>query len=135
MRRFQPIVLAGLATLALTGCSRTDSQAPAPVESLVPLPSGQPGPPAPGANTGAIPPPGVTQPSSEPSANDCGAHKLKSYLNQLPTTDVIDGIRAAAGHERIRTIKPGDAVTMDFRPDRLNIEIGEDGRIKLLRCG
>ena len=41
-----------------------------------------------------------------------------------------------AGAEFIeRAINPGDMVTQDFRPDRLNIEIGEDGRIKQFRCG
>lgn len=138
MRRLQPVLVAGFAALALVGCSRTDSQAPAPAESLVPLPSEQPAPPAPGPNAGATEspaPPTSTRPSPEPPASDCGADKLKPYLNQLPTTDTVDKIRAAVGHERIRTIKPGDVVTLDFRPNRLNIEIGEDGRIKLFRCG
>ena len=44
-------------------------------------------------------------------------------------------IREAVGHDRIRYIAPGDAVTMDLRPDRLNVETGVDGRIKLFRCG
>ncbi|PZP19422.1 MAG: hypothetical protein DI613_21395, partial [Kocuria rhizophila] len=29
---------------------------------------------------------------------------------------------------------PGDAVTADFRPDRLNIETGTDGRIAKVGC-
>lgn len=116
MLKCNPVLLSALAALALAGCGRTDSQAPAPVESLVPLPSEQPAPPL-------------------PATDECGAGKLGAYRNQLPTTDAIDAIRAAIGHDRIRTIKPGDAVTMDMRPDRLNIEIGEDGRIKTLRCG
>jgi len=134
MRRLQPLLLAGLATLALAGCSRPDSQAPAPVESLVPLPSEQPAPPTPTPKP--APPVASTRPApATPANDDCGAGKLKTYLGQLPTTDVVDKIRAAVAHERIRTIKPGDAVTMDYRSDRLNIEIGEDGRIKQLRCG
>lgn len=132
MPKHQPVLLASLAALALAGCSRAGSQAPAPAESLVPLPTEQPAPPA---SPSAAPIERIAPATSEPPADDCGADKIKTYLRQLPTTEVIDRIRAAIGHERIRTIKPGDAVTMDFRPDRLNIEIGEDGRIKLLRCG
>jgi hypothetical protein len=128
------LLIASLAGLALAGCDRTDKQAPAPSESLVPLPSAQPAPPAPVPETGA---PGgdSTQPSPEPAADECGADKLGEYLNLLPTSDAMDKIRAAVGHDRIRTINPGDAVTMDLRPDRLNIEVGVDGRIKLFRCG
>jgi hypothetical protein len=53
----------------------------------------------------------------------------------LPTETVKEEIASTAGHSRIRYIAPGDVVTMDFRPDRLNVETGEDGRIKLFRCG
>ena len=33
-----------------------------------------------------------------------------------------------------RVINPGDAVTMDFRADRMNIEIGTNGRIEKIAC-
>ena len=36
---------------------------------------------------------------------------------------------------RVRVIEPGAAVTMDHVPNRLNVEIGADGRIKSVRCG
>ena len=44
-------------------------------------------------------------------------------------------ISATVGERPIRYIAPGDAVTLDFSPSRLNVELGEDGRIKLFRCG
>lgn len=135
MPKFPPILLSGIAVLALAGCDGSGTQAPVPTESLVPLPSEQPAPPAPGPEAGAPETGGSTQPSPEPAADECGADKLGSYLNQLPTTDAMDKIRKAIGHDRIRAINPGDMVTQDLRPDRLNIEIGEDGRIKRFRCG
>ena len=73
--------------------------------------------------------------ADEPDAADCGADKLDRWLNVLPTETVKAEIREAVGHDRIRYIAPGDAVTMDLRPDRLNVETGVDGRIKLFRCG
>ena len=72
---------------------------------------------------------------NEPDASVCGADKLDRWLNVLPSDDVKAEIREAVGHNRIRYIAPGDMVTMDFRPDRLNVETGTDGRIKLFRCG
>ncbi|GAA0584483.1 I78 family peptidase inhibitor [Caenispirillum bisanense] len=34
-----------------------------------------------------------------------------------------------------RVLKPGMAYTMDFRPDRLNVEVDGTGRILSVRCG
>lgn len=34
----------------------------------------------------------------------------------------------------LRVIKPGQAITKDFNPDRLNAVIGQDGRIKQFGC-
>ena len=129
------LLFAGIASLTLAACGSGNQQAPAPSESLVPLPSTQPAPPAPAPEATATEQGGSAQPSVEPAADECGANKLGDYVNQLPTSDAMDKIRAAIGHDRIRTINPGDAVTMDMRPDRLNIEVGKDGRIKLFRCG
>jgi len=72
---------------------------------------------------------------SEPAATECGADKLDRWLNVLPTSTVKDEIAKAVGERPIRYIEPGGVVTMDLRPERLNVETGVDGRIKLFRCG
>ena len=74
-------------------------------------------------------------PSGEADDGGCGADKLGRWLNVLPADDVKARIAAAVGERRIRYIGPGDVVTMDFSPSRLNVELGEDGRIKRFRCG
>ena len=73
--------------------------------------------------------------SGEADDSGCGADKLARWLNALPTDDAKAQIAATVGERRIRYIGSGDAVTMDFSPARLNVELGEDGRIKLFRCG
>ncbi|MFQ1699352.1 I78 family peptidase inhibitor [Loktanella agnita] len=35
----------------------------------------------------------------------------------------------------VRLVRPGDMVTMDFRPERINFEIGQDEIIASIRCG
>lgn len=114
-------VLTGV-TILLAACTQPESQMPAPSETPIPTATPEPARPSEGAEP-------------KPAADECGAGKLGSYLNQLPTGEAMAKIKAIVGHDRIRTINPGDAVTMDYRPDRLNIEIGNDGRIKQLRCG
>jgi hypothetical protein len=101
------ILLVAAALLPLSGCAAAGEGSPAPVEATPP----------------------------EPAADQCGAGKLGDYLNLLPTSDAMARIEQTIGHHRIRTIRPGDAVTMDFSAGRLNIELGEDGRIKRFRCG
>lgn len=115
-----------LTAFTLAACGPADERVPTPSVTPAP-PVDQPAPPS----GSAQPKPGTATPATD----ECGANKLGDYLNLLPTSDVLAKIRAVLGHDRIRTIRPGDAVTMDFRPDRLNVEIGEDGRIKRLRCG
>lgn len=134
--------VAGVLALALTGCSPSDDESPMPTRTAAPilpahppLPSMEPGTSTSMARRMPQPTPGPGRPSPEPSDDECGADELGQYLNVLPTSEVLTKVRLAVGHDRIRLIAPGDAVTMDFRPDRLNIETGDDGRIKLFRCG
>ena len=86
------------------------------------------------ALAGCIPPANPPETAPPAEANQCGASKVMKHLNALPTEDVLAAIRSGSGAASIRVIHPGDAVTMDYRPDRLNVEIGADGRIKSLRC-
>ncbi len=84
----------------------------------------------------------ATSPAPEPipaipdetNAAPCGANKLSGFIDTVPTDEVLARIKAQIGDKTIRVINPGDAVTMDFRPDRLNIENGDDGRIKKFGC-
>ena len=75
--------------------------------------------------------------ADEPAVpSGCGADKVAArWLNALPTADVKAAIAKAVGERPIRYYGEGDAITMDFSPQRLNVELGKDGRIKLFRCG
>ena len=77
-------------------------------------------------------PPAKTPP---PPEDACGAGKLDRFRGVPASPAVLAEIAAKVGEKNVRTIRPGEAVTMDFRPDRLNVEIGAGGRIERLRCG
>lgn len=73
--------------------------------------------------------------ASAPAGSDaCGASKVASYVGMQPTDEVLAKIKSASGAQMLRVVGPNDAMTMDFREDRLTITTGEDGRIKTLRC-
>lgn len=132
MRRiFKPILpLAAMALLC--ACQQRGESADEVPPGELPTPTAAPMP--------AAPPPAPISPSPtagdvEPDPSQCGADKLQRFLNLLPTLTARKDIAAAVGDKPIRYIEPGDIVTQDMRPERLNVETGVDGRIKRFRCG
>jgi hypothetical protein len=78
---------------------------------------------------------GHPEPSpAPPGADACGASKVASYIGVQRTDEVLAKIKSASGTQTLRVVGPHDAMTMDFREDRLTITTDENGRIKTLRC-
>lgn len=71
-------------------------------------------------------PPAVTP---EPPQDACGAEGYQGLIGQPRA--VLAQMTFPIG---TRLIGPDDAVTADFRPDRLNIEFGRTGRIEKVGC-
>lgn len=80
---------------------------------------------------------GCTMPPPPPLATDpvlpgpevCRAADYKGLIGQ--SRSVLDAMLLPAG---TRVMGPNDAVTADYRPDRVNIEIGTGGRIEKVSC-
>lgn len=68
-------------------------------------------------------------PVPPPKAETCAAEKFSGLVGQ--SRGVLDKMTLPPG---TRVIGPRDPVTMDFRPDRMNFEIGETGRITKIGC-
>jgi hypothetical protein len=123
-------ILAGALLCACQPEPMPDDETPLPDATAAAVPpSAAPG--KPGAASTWTPTPGVGE--ADPAG--CGADKLGEFLNQLPTDDVEDQIQAIVGSDiAIRYVAPGEVITQDLRANRLNVETGEDGRIKQFRC-
>ncbi len=65
----------------------------------------------------------------------CDAYGLGSFVGQQRTPGVENRIKRVSGAKIVRWLEPGSVMTMDFRSDRLNIEIDKRGRITGTRCG
>ena len=66
------------------------------------------------------------------------ARSLYSRLRALLVDCAVplrEEITTRSGAQSIRWIEPGMAVTMDYRGDRLNAELDQDGVITAMRCG
>ena len=60
----------------------------------------------------------------------CGADKLQNLIGQSETK--LESIRFKGP---IRIIKPGMAVTKDYRQNRINFDIDDNGIIARISCG
>ncbi|MWD27726.1 hypothetical protein E0K89_009595 [Aquicoccus sp. SCR17] len=66
---------------------------------------------------------------ADPPEDACGASGYSDLIGKnLAAVTLPTDLNA-------RVIKPGDMVTQDFVPERLNIETNELGVIENLRCG
>lgn len=65
----------------------------------------------------------------------CHDAPARHYLGRPAGAGVIEGARRASGAKTIRVVRPGEAVTMDFRPDRLTVTVDEHQVISRIACG
>ncbi len=67
--------------------------------------------------------------------SECNADAVKNMLGQFASADTVEQTRLQAGADKVRVLAPGDRATMDFNPQRLNIEIDEAEMIQRFSCG
>lgn len=65
----------------------------------------------------------------------CNADNVQSLVGQQATEEVVEQARIDAGAQTARTLRPDQAVTMEYREGRLNVDVDENGVITGLRCG
>ena len=70
-----------------------------------------------------------------PPLRECRAGPAERFVGMNFRPAMSRQAQRASGARTVRVIRPGQAVTMDFRQDRLNIELGEGGRVRGVRCG
>lgn len=101
-------------TGGLAGCA-----APAPAPAPVPV---------------AVAPTSVPRPAALPEAR-CSEAGAKFAIGQALSPSLEAAARQRAGADRVRVLKPGQAVTMEFSGTRLNIEVDARNRVAAVRCG
>lgn len=74
------------------------------------------------------------EPLPPPPAEGCGAEQLGAYVGRQATDEVIAQLQAWRGENPIRVLKPGSAMTMDYRPNRLNVYLDDAGVITEFKC-
>ena len=153
-----------LTVAALLACSLAACSAPTPqgesarsqdmIEDSSPatpptMPTPDPATPTPRQPVSAPAPPMIEDPAPTPdpvastspaaegsdAARDCDAGKARSFVGRVASSAVVQQVVDASGARSARVIKPGMAVTMDFRGDRINVDVDAGNVITELRCG
>lgn len=74
-------------------------------------------------------------PATEEPPMICQAAKGQWAVGQTADEAVVAKVLADTTSERVRIIRPGMAVTMDFREERVNLDVNAENRILAVRCG
>ncbi len=69
------------------------------------------------------------------AARECRNEALKRFVGRPGDAGAIEGARRASGAGTVRVLRPGEAMTMDFRADRLTIVVDEHRIISRASCG
>ncbi|MBD3826373.1 MULTISPECIES: I78 family peptidase inhibitor [Stenotrophomonas] len=88
-----------------------------------------------GPSAAADAPPAATEPAVAGSAARCDPEKVASLVGKTATEAVVQQAVKASGARHARVLKPGMAMTMDFREDRLSLEVDAQNRIVRANCG
>jgi hypothetical protein len=79
------------------------------------------------------PTPGVV--TVQPGSGACRLDTLKVLEGRPGSAVVAAQALQLSGARTIRWMHPGDAVTMDFQPDRLNIKLTRSNIVRRFACG
>ena len=70
-----------------------------------------------------------------PQDMQCDAERASWAIGREATAEVVEEVRAATQSSSVRVIHPGQAVTMDYSPVRVNIHVNERNAITSITCG
>ena len=78
--------------------------------------------------------PVATPADAIPQSDTCGAARVASHLGMPATATRRAMVEQESGAGRVRWLPPGSIVTLDYSPERLNVELDEENRIIRYRC-
>jgi Peptidase inhibitor I78 family len=79
--------------------------------------------------------PAAEQPSANAAPGSCDASKAQFAVGRDPGLAIQDQARERSGARTVRTLRPGQLVTMEYSGDRLNLELDASGKVVRVRCG
>jgi len=79
---------------------------------------------------------GCASPEPPPRpAGECDAGPAHTVVGRRLTPELQEEARAISGAEIVRTLVPGQVITMEFNPRRLNLQLNRDYVVTRATCG
>ncbi|MGF6418854.1 methylaspartate ammonia-lyase [Stenotrophomonas sp. AN71] len=69
------------------------------------------------------------------AAHECRPDTLEAFTGKTADETTVKQLVAASGARNARVVKPGMAVTMDFRQDRVTVQVDAQNKIERASCG
>lgn len=73
--------------------------------------------------------------STQQPAGVCDADPVAWAIGNAASPEVVERAQWESHSRDVRVIEPGQAVTMDFRIERLNLYVNDRGAITRISCG
>jgi len=127
MHLIRPLSMALAALFALSACATPSQEPPAADDSADGFAAAPPPPPMDEA--------APHQQVEEDAAMTCDATPGKWAVGEIADDALVAKVKADTGSDRVRVIRPGMMVTMDYREDRVNLDVDADNRVLTIRCG
>ena len=80
-------------------------------------------------------PPEPAAPAAPPALGSCDASKAQFAVGHEAGLAIQDQARERSGARVVRTLRPGQPVTMEYSADRLNLALDAGGRVVRVTCG
>ncbi|MFS0827511.1 I78 family peptidase inhibitor [Pseudomonas phoenicis] len=65
----------------------------------------------------------------------CQANGADFAIGKAATPMLLEQARTASGSQIARILKPHDMVTLEYRSERLNLNVNEQGMVNRVNCG
>ena len=138
--RMLPLVLA---LLAATACADDGADTATEVSSVPPTASATAGD-ATDSTPPELPvkpprmadePPPRRMPGSDATLDNCNPDEARGAIGKEATAEVVEQARIAAGADVVRTLKPGQVITMEYHASRLNLSVDDNNVVVDVSCG
>lgn len=73
--------------------------------------------------------------SGNAGTTDCNAEPVQNLIGKKYSTSIDGNLRSTANANQLRILKPGQVMTLEYNPSRLNVIVESDDVISALRCG
>jgi hypothetical protein len=73
--------------------------------------------------------------ASQPTGGFCRSEALSKFVGQQASRELGHAIMLASGAREVRWVPLGGVVTMDFRADRVTVQLDGANRVQSANCG